>query len=104
MFDQLIDGVRKASESSLQMQQEMFKNFTRLFSGQAGEAGPEGNGAGAGPGGHGADEQEAAGPGSHRARGNGAGGRADGQGRESGHRHEGGQASTAAHGVGQDPP
>ena len=39
MFDQLIDGVRKASESSLQMQQEMFKNFTRLFSGQAGEAG-----------------------------------------------------------------
>ena len=41
MFDQLIDGVRKASESSLQMQQEMFKNFTRLFSGQAGEAGAQ---------------------------------------------------------------
>jgi len=39
MFDQLIDGVRKASESSLQMQQEMFKNWTRLFSGQATEAG-----------------------------------------------------------------
>ena len=36
MFDQLIDGVRKASESSLQMQQEMFKNWTSLFSGQAG--------------------------------------------------------------------
>src|SRR5262245_9409530 len=32
MFDQLIDGVRKASESSLQMQQEMFKHWTRLFS------------------------------------------------------------------------
>ena len=39
MFDQLIDGVRKASESSLQMQQEMFKNWTRLFSGQATDAG-----------------------------------------------------------------
>jgi hypothetical protein len=39
MFDQLIDGVRKASESSLQMQQEMFKNWARLFSGQASEAG-----------------------------------------------------------------
>jgi ribonuclease III len=72
--------------------------------GQAGEAGPEGNGAGAGPGGHGADEQEAAGPGSHRTRGNGAGGRTGGQGRESGHRHDGGQASTAAHGAGQDSP
>lgn len=35
MFDQLIDGVRKASESSLQMQQEMFKHWTRLFSGPA---------------------------------------------------------------------
>lgn len=33
MFDQLIDGVRKASESSLQMQQEVFKQWTRLFSG-----------------------------------------------------------------------
>ena len=39
MFDQLIDGVKKASESSLQMQQEMFKNWTRLFSGQGGAAG-----------------------------------------------------------------
>jgi len=39
MFDQLIDGVRKASESSLQMQQEMFKNWTKLFSGQAGANG-----------------------------------------------------------------
>jgi hypothetical protein len=36
MFDQLIDGVRKASESSLQMQQEMFKHWTRLFSGPGG--------------------------------------------------------------------
>lgn len=41
MFDQLIDGVRKASESSLQMQQEMFKNWTRLFSGPAHEAGAQ---------------------------------------------------------------
>jgi ribonuclease III len=72
--------------------------------GQAGEAGPEGNGAGAGPGGHGADEREAAGPGSHRARGNGAGGRAGGQGREAGHGHDGGRASTAGHGAGQDSP
>ena len=39
MFDQLIDGVRKASESSLQMQQEMFKQWTRLFSGPTHEAG-----------------------------------------------------------------
>jgi hypothetical protein len=38
MFDQLIDGVRKASESSLQMQQEMFKQWTKLFSGAAAEA------------------------------------------------------------------
>src|SRR5438034_5028 len=49
--------------------------------GQAGEAGPDGNGAG--PGEHDADEQGAAGPGSHRTRGNGAGGRAGGQSRES---------------------
>ena len=41
MFDQMIDGVRKASESSLQMQQEMFKHWTRLFSGQAQEAGAQ---------------------------------------------------------------
>jgi len=39
MFDQLIDGVRKASESSMQMQQEMFKNWTKLFSGQGAAAG-----------------------------------------------------------------
>jgi len=39
MFDQLIDGVRKASESSLQMQQEVFKQWTRLFSGSTPEAG-----------------------------------------------------------------
>jgi hypothetical protein len=31
MFDQLVDGVRKASESSMQMQQEMFRNWTRLL-------------------------------------------------------------------------
>jgi hypothetical protein len=41
MFDQLIDGVRKASESSMQMQQEMFKQWTRLFSGQAQDAGTQ---------------------------------------------------------------
>jgi hypothetical protein len=42
MFDQMIDGVRKASESSLQMQQEMFKQWTRLFSGPAANAGAQG--------------------------------------------------------------
>jgi hypothetical protein len=42
MFDQLIDGVRKASESSLQMQQEMFKHWTRLFSGPGADAGVRG--------------------------------------------------------------
>ena|SRR5579863_8523625 len=31
MFDQLVDGVRKASESSLQLQQEIMKNWTRLW-------------------------------------------------------------------------
>jgi ribonuclease-3 len=67
--------------------------------GPGGDAGPEGNGAGPGPGGHGPDEQ-GAGPGSHRARGNGAGGRAGGQGRDSGRRNDGGQASTAGHGAG----
>ena len=41
MFDQLIDGVRKASESSMQMQQEMFKQWTRWFSGQAQDAGAQ---------------------------------------------------------------
>jgi hypothetical protein len=41
MFDQLIDGVRKASESSLQMQQEMFKHWTRLVTGPAQEAGAQ---------------------------------------------------------------
>jgi len=66
--------------------------------GQAGEAGPERNGTGAG--GHGADEQEAVGPGSHRARGNGAGGR----GRESARRNDGGQASTAGRAAAQDSP
>ena len=39
MFDQLIDGVRKASESSMQMQQEMLKNWTRMFSAPMAEAG-----------------------------------------------------------------
>ena len=70
--------------------------------GQAGEAVPERNGTGAG--GHGADEQVAAGPGRHRARGNGAGGRAGGRGRESARPDDGGQASTAGHGAGQDSP
>jgi hypothetical protein len=31
MFDQLVDGVRKASESSLHVQQEMFRHWTRLW-------------------------------------------------------------------------
>ena len=31
MFDQLVDGVRKASESSLHMQQEMFRHWTRVW-------------------------------------------------------------------------
>jgi hypothetical protein len=31
MFDQLVDGVRKASESSLHMQQELFRQWSRLF-------------------------------------------------------------------------
>ena len=46
MFDQLIDGVRKASESSLQMQQEMFKNWTRMFSGAAPRRGRRAGGLG----------------------------------------------------------
>jgi hypothetical protein len=31
MFDQLVDGVRRASESSLHVQQEMFRHWTRLW-------------------------------------------------------------------------
>jgi hypothetical protein len=31
MFDQLVDGFRKASESTLQMQQEMLKQWTRMW-------------------------------------------------------------------------
>jgi hypothetical protein len=31
MFDQFMDGIRRASESSFQMQQEMFRQWTRLF-------------------------------------------------------------------------
>jgi hypothetical protein len=31
MFEQIIDGVRKASESSLQMQQEMLRSWSRLW-------------------------------------------------------------------------
>jgi ribonuclease III len=71
---------------------------------QAGEAGPEGNGAG--PGAPGPGEPGAAGQGSHRARGNGAGGRPGGQGRDSGRRNDSGRASTAGRGaaVGQDSP
>jgi len=41
MFDNLIDGVRKASESSLQMQQEMFKQWTRMFTGATQEGGAQ---------------------------------------------------------------
>jgi hypothetical protein len=43
MFDQLVDGVRKASESSLHLQQEMFRNWTRMFlSAPPGAASPAG--------------------------------------------------------------
>jgi hypothetical protein len=35
MFDQLFEGVRKASESSLQMQQEMFRHWTRVLTSAA---------------------------------------------------------------------
>ena len=31
MFDQLVDGVRKASESSWSVQQELFRNWTRMW-------------------------------------------------------------------------
>ncbi len=31
MLDQLVDGIRRASESSVQMQQEMFRNLTRAW-------------------------------------------------------------------------
>jgi hypothetical protein len=31
MFDHLVDGFRKASESSLQMQQEMFRHWSRIM-------------------------------------------------------------------------
>ena len=67
--------------------------------GPGGGAGPEGNGADPGAGGHSPDEQ-GAGPGSHRARGNGAGGRAGGHGRDSGRRNDGGQAGAAGRGAG----
>ena len=43
MFDQLVDGVRKATESSVQMQQEMFRNLTRAWTSAA-----PGDGGGAG--------------------------------------------------------
>ncbi|HVU51300.1 MAG TPA: hypothetical protein VHL80_11470 [Polyangia bacterium] len=31
MFDQLVEGMRKASESSWQLQQEVFRNWTRMW-------------------------------------------------------------------------
>jgi hypothetical protein len=31
MFDQFMDGIRRASESSFQMQQELFRQWTRMF-------------------------------------------------------------------------
>ena len=46
MFDQLVDGVRKATESSVQMQQEMFRNLTRAWApGDGGAAGDFGRSA-----------------------------------------------------------
>jgi hypothetical protein len=46
MFDQLVEGMRKASESSWQMQQEMFRNWSRLWlqSAPGGAIGPVGAG------------------------------------------------------------
>jgi hypothetical protein len=41
MFDQLMEGMRKASESSWQLQQEAFRNWTRMWR----EAAPGGVGA-----------------------------------------------------------
>jgi ribonuclease-3 len=88
-------------------QQAAAAAWSAISTGEAGrpgdEAGPEGNGAGPGPGGHGPDEQEAVGPGSHRARGNGAGGRVAGQDRDPGRRDDGGRASPAGHGAGAGP-
>jgi hypothetical protein len=47
MFEELVDGVRRASESTLQLQQEMFGNWTRQWlsaapSGAAPQAGENG--------------------------------------------------------------
>jgi hypothetical protein len=45
MFSDLADGLRKASESSLQMQQEIFNQWTKLWlSGAPGAASPAQNG------------------------------------------------------------
>jgi hypothetical protein len=44
MFDQLVEGIRKASESSWQVQQEMFRNWTRTWL----QAAPGGGGVGLG--------------------------------------------------------
>ena len=40
MDDQLFDSLRKASESSLQMQQEMLKHWTEQWAGSASQAPP----------------------------------------------------------------
>jgi hypothetical protein len=39
MFEQLVDGVRKASESSLHLQQELFRQWTRMWLSAAPPAG-----------------------------------------------------------------
>jgi len=85
-------------------QQAAAAAWSAISTGEAGEAGPEHNGAG--PGEPGPGEQGAAGPGSHRARGNGAAGRPGGQGRDAGRRNDGGRTAAAGHGaaVGQDSP
>jgi hypothetical protein len=38
MFDQFMDGIRRASESSFQMQQEMFRQWARLWTSVPGTA------------------------------------------------------------------
>src|SRR5690348_183820 len=78
-------------------QQAAAAAWSAISAGEAGEAGPEHNGAG--PGEPGPGEQGAAGPGSHRARGNGAAGRPGGQGRDAGRRNDGGRTAAAGHGA-----
>lgn len=47
MYEQVMENLRKATESSIQMQQEMMRKWTSLMPGMGGESGV---GAGVGPG------------------------------------------------------